>query len=374
MKPIKPVIIAYKKAVIDDEFKQFVKKHNPLGLILTQESCHNPAQLKQFVADFRDCVGREDAPVSIDQEGGRAQRLAGRILFDHDHLVLKTHAGSEHWPYFPPAALLGEIYEKDAVLGTQASYRMGLALGSVLDYVGVDLNYAPVIDVPQIGADKIISDRAFSADPETIITLAEKYTQGMHEWGVKSCIKHVPGHGRSLVDSHKSLAVVDADRQTLATSDFIPVKAMAKAPWAMVAHVLFTALDKQYPATQSPFVIEDILRKELGLTGVICSDCIWMEALQGSLPERAKLCQQAGIDVVIAVHGNLDEQAAILDAVQPASDVVLERLDDANKSMKTSRQKSARSNEDWKKEFALFVDSVEEAGFDFPKLEKVGEV
>lgn len=350
MPAISPIILSYKKTIIDDEFKGFLKKYNPLGLIIMQDSCHNPEQLSRFVADFRDCVGREDAPVSIDQEGGKVQRLGGTILFDNNHQKLDSHPGGEHWPYFPAAALLGEIYHQDTEMGKKVSYQAGKALGSVLASLKIDLDFAPVIDLPIPQADKIISDRAFDNDAHVINLLAQEYVNGLHHFGVKSCVKHLPGHGRALVDSHKSLPVINNSLAELEQSDFIPVKHFNNSPWAMVGHVVMSAIDKNNPATQSSRIINGLLREEFGYQGVLCTDCIWMEALSGSLPERAMTCQKAGNDVIVAVHGNLNEQAAIMDALEPLSDISQERLQRANGQVPLAKMDGI-AEVNWKKEF-----------------------
>ncbi len=379
MSPIKPVILAYKKTEIDVDFREFLKKYQPLGLIVMQENCHSPAQLREFIQDFRDCVGREDAPVSIDQEGGRVQRLAGPIHFDHR----EPHPRSKCWPHYPEAALIGRIYRKDEELGKQVSRQAGRAIASVLASLAIDLNYAPVADIPLPDADPIISDRAYAREPHTVTVLAREFISGLHQFGVKSCVKHFPGHGRAKMDSHKALPVISTLRPELEKTDLLPFRALCgdssgpstSPPWVMAGHMLIESLDSQNSASQSQYILNGILRQELGFAGVICSDCIWMEALKGSLPDRARLSQQAGCDVIIAVQGNLTEQAAILEAVQPISDRSLERLANANLqvpiisgSMDQVKTDSRRIDQSWQSEYRALQQLVETAGYELQAL------
>lgn len=270
--------------------RTFFAETNPLGFILFQRNCDTPAQVQQLVADLRSSVGRADAPVLIDQEGGRVARLK-----------------PPHWPEFPAAKAYADLFAKDAAQGLEAARLGGQLIGHELAQLGVTIDCAPVLDVPQPGADLIIGDRAFGADVDTIAQTAKAFMDGLMASGVSGVIKHIPGHGRALVDSHKALPRVDAPLSALQDIDFTTFKKLHMAPWAMTAHVVYEALDAERPATMSPLVIEDVIRRQIGFRGTLLSDDLSMKALSGDLAARARACLEAGCDVALHCNGDMAE-------------------------------------------------------------------
>lgn len=282
------------------EERAFFADTDPLGFILFQRNCETPAQVQKLVQDLRASVGRADAPVLIDQEGGRVARLK-----------------PPHWPEFPPAMAYADLYALDAAAGLEAANLGGRLIAHELAALGVTVDCAPVLDVPQPGADPIIGDRAFGRDVETISALAKAFSDGLMAGGVASVIKHVPGHGRALVDSHKDLPHVDAARAELETCDFAPFKALHAAPWAMTAHVVYASLDAANPATTSADVIEHVIRRRIGFRGVLLSDDLSMKALSGGFADRAAACLEAGCDVALHCNGDMPEMAQVAQGAFP---------------------------------------------------------
>jgi beta-N-acetylhexosaminidase len=243
---------------------------------------------------LRDAVGRDDAPVLIDQEGGRVQRM-----------------GPPHWPAYPPGRAYG------AMAGNDPSYRREIArlgarlMAHDLRAVGIDVDCVPVLDVPVAGAHDVIGDRAYGRDPETVAVLGRAAAEGLIAGGVLPVIKHIPGHGRAGADSHHDLPVVTASREELERQDFVPFRHLADMPLAMTAHVVYTALDPERPATTSSVIISDIIRDHMRYDGLVMSDDLSMNALKGSLAERAEAAFAAGCDMGLHCNGRLDEMEAV---------------------------------------------------------------
>jgi len=295
--------------VLSETERRFFADADPLGFILFARNVHDPTQLAALVGALRDCVGREDAPVLVDQEGGRVQRL-----------------GPPHWRAAPPAARFGKAYAHDreaALEGVRLNARL---LAADLIALGIDVDCAPVLDLPAAGAHDVIGDRAFGADVDTVVALGRAMIAGFLEGGVIPVIKHLPGHGRALADSHATLPVVEASRATLEATDFAPFRALHDAPWGMTAHVLYKDLDPRAPATLSPRVIGEIVRGAIGFDGVLLSDDISMGALAGSFADRTEGAIGAGCDVVLHCNGRMDEMAPIAAAAPLLTDPSLARL------------------------------------------------
>jgi len=274
---------------LNAEEKSFFRDADPLGFIIFSRNVENPSQLQQLVSDLRETVGRENAPVLIDQEGGRVARL-----------------GQPNWPTFPPAETYAKIFAHNNENGITAAYLGGRLIGHELFKLGITVDCAPVLDIPQADADPIIGDRAFGNNAETIITLARAFSEGLMYSGVAPVIKHIPGHGRALVDSHKHLPQVDATMNEL-EMDFSVFHAMNYMPWAMTAHVVYTAIDDKNPATLSTEVIANVIRKQIGFRGFLVSDDLSMKALEGEMQTRAQLALAAGCDAVLHCNGDMAE-------------------------------------------------------------------
>ncbi|HEX6842676.1 MAG TPA: beta-N-acetylhexosaminidase [Stellaceae bacterium] len=288
--------------------RDFFRDADPLGFILFQRNCHSPDQVRRLVSDLRDAVGRADAPVLIDQEGGRVARLK-----------------PPHWPAYPaPAAIaaLGAAAKEAAWLGARL-------IADDLAALGITVDCVPVLDIPVPGADAVIGDRALGDDPAAIATLGRAVCDGMLAGGVLPVIKHIPGHGRATVDSHHALPRVDASRAILAKSDFAPFKALADMPWAMTAHIVYTHIDAGAAATLSRKVVTEVIRGEIGFDGVLVSDDLSMRALGGSFADRTQGALAAGCDLVLHCNGNMTEMTAVAGAAARLTPAARRRVERA---------------------------------------------
>jgi beta-N-acetylhexosaminidase len=295
---------------LTDEERQLFAATDPLGFILFARNCIDPAQLRKLVDALRATVGRHDALVLIDQEGGRVARL-----------------GPPHWRKPPPASEFAAIYAKDKRAGIAAARLNARQMAAELVAAGINVDCTPVLDIPVSGADPIIGDRAYGEEPEQVAVLGRAVCDGLMESGVLPVIKHIPGHGRARADSHKSLPVVETSREELSRSDFVPFRGLAEvAPCAMTAHVVYAAIDPAAPATLSRKVIEEIIRGEIGFDGLLFSDDIAMGALTGPLAARTKACLDAGCDVALHCSGVLDETREVLGGASTLAADATERL------------------------------------------------
>lgn len=291
--------------------RDFFASSQPWGLILFQRNCASSAQLKALIADFRDAVGRKDAPVLIDQEGGRVQRMG-------------PNANSE-WRKYPAASRFGELYRKCPIHALRSARNVGRLMADDLESVGITVNCLPVLDVPQPGAHAVISDRAYDATPEIILALSRAHVAGFLDGGVLPVMKHVPGHGRAIVDSHKELPRVTASRAELEAADFRTFAGFADCPMAMSAHVVFEVLDKQFPATLSKRIIRDVIRKQLAFNGLLMTDDLSMKALSGSYSEKTTAALDAGCDIVLHCNGVFSEMQQVADASPPLAGKAMAR-------------------------------------------------
>ena|SRR5581483_3457610 len=266
----------------------------PWGLILFKRNIESPAQILALVESFRSTVGRSDAPVLIDQEGGRVQRL-----------------GAPHWPAYPPGAAYGRVYDREPEEGLRAARLGARLMAEDLRGIGITVDCLPVADVPVAGADAVIGDRAYGDTPAKVSALAAAAAQGLADGAVLPVLKHIPGHGRATLDSHKSLPVVTADRATLEATDFAAFRPLAGLPMAMTAHVVFAAIDPVSPATTSAMIVRDVIRRWIGFEGLLMSDDISMGALSGSLRQRVRAALAAGCDVTLYCQGRLQDMEEI---------------------------------------------------------------
>ena len=276
-------------ALSDDE-RMFYRAERPWGFILFARNIAEPNQIADLVADLRDCIGVADAPVLIDQEGGRVQRIRPPIV-----------------PDYPPAAVLGEVFDRDEEAGLRAAWLAGRLHAHDLFRFGINVNCVPVLDVPAADGHDVIGKRAYSKDPRAVALLGRQTIIGSMAGGVLPVIKHMPGHGRARSDSHMELPKVDAPLDILRITDFVPFKALADAPMAMTAHLVYSAIDPSGPATTSRTVISDIIRGDIGFDGLLMSDDISMKALSGDFAERAGAIFDAGCDVVLHCNGVMRE-------------------------------------------------------------------
>lgn len=304
-------------ALSDDE-RAFLKDADPLGVILFRRNVGTPDQVRALTAEIRAALGRDEAMVLVDQEGGRVQRL-----------------GPPHWRTYPAAARYAAIDDLDA---RAAAIRLGARLiGEDLRAVGIDVDCLPVLDVPTEGAHDIIGDRAYARDPMAVALLGRAAAEGMLDAGVLPIMKHVPGHGRAGADSHLALPVVDALRAQLETSDFVPFAMNADLPAAMTAHVVYTALDPERPATVSPTIVRKVIREAIGFDGLLFSDDLSMKALPGSFREKAEGLFAAGVDVALHCNGDRREAEAVAAVAPELSGAGADRLARARAAMKRAR-------------------------------------
>ena len=276
--------------------REFLARTNPWGFILFRRNCESPEQIKALTTEFRMIVGRRNAPVFVDQEGGRVQRLG---------------PPANHWRKYPPASRYGELYRHDPLVALRTARNVGRLMAEDMVQAGINADCLPVLDVPQPDGHDIIGDRAYAREVAQIIILARAHMTGMMEGGVLPVIKHIPGHGRAKADSHHELPVVNATRAELEAVDFPPFAALADAPMAMTAHVVYAAFDKTAPATLSKKVVRTVIRKAIGFRGLLMSDDLSMNALKGSLTERAAGALAAGCDMILHCNGPLEAREEV---------------------------------------------------------------
>lgn len=294
---------------------RFFAETRPFGFILFGRNCDNPDQVRALIDACRAAIGGKDAPVLIDQEGGRVARL-----------------GPPHWRKAPAARVFGALYERNRQAGISAAETNARLIASELAALGVSVDCTPVLDVPAKDGHEIIGDRAFASDPATVIALGRAVCAGLAAAGILPVMKHIPGHGRARSDSHHALPVVEAPLAELKAVDFVPFAAMADAPFAMTAHVVYSAVDAERPATTSPRVIGDIIRGEIGFGGILLSDDINMNALSGDLASRTQASLMAGCDVVLHCSGVIEEMIEVAKAANPLDEAVVARYHAARRA------------------------------------------
>jgi beta-N-acetylhexosaminidase len=286
--------------VLGADERRLLRRCAPWGFILFARNCADPDQVRALVSDLRACVDRADAPVLVDQEGGRVARLC-----------------PPHWPARPPARRLGALAERDRQAGIEAAWLHARLIAADLVPLGISVVCAPVLDLALPGQTRAIGDRALAADPELVALLGQAMIDGFLAGGVLPVIKHLPGHGRARRDSHVGLPTVAASEEELARADWIPFRACRAAPFAMTAHVRYAALDPTRPATLSPTIIGQVIRGEIGFTGALLSDDLSMGALSGSLGERTAAARAAGCDLALHCNGDFAEMIEVLEAAGP---------------------------------------------------------
>ena len=274
--------------------RSFFREARPWGFILFARNIDSPDQVRKLVEDLRACVDNPKAPVLIDQEGGRVQRLS-----------------PPHWPKYPPARVYGSLTPDKG----REAVRLGARLiAHDLKALGINVGCFPVLDVTAPGSHEVIGDRAYGETPDQVAILGRAACEGLIAGGVLPVIKHIPGHGRALCDSHKELPVVEASIEDLVARDFQPFRMLSDMPLAMTAHVLYPAIDPHHPATVSREVIDTIIRRRIGFDGLLLSDDLSMEALGGSFEDRTRASLAAGCDVVLHCNGQMEEMASVVSA------------------------------------------------------------
>ena len=299
-------ICGLKGLALDAQERAFLRDSAPWGVILFRRNIVTREQVARLTADLRDALGRH-APVLVDQEGGRVQRL-----------------NTPNWRAYPSAARF-ERAGADAAAAERLAWLGARLMAHDLREVGVDVDCLPVLDTPADGSHAIISDRAYSRDPARVARLGRAAAEGLMAGGVAPVMKHIPGHGRARADSHLELPVVDASRAELEEVDFPPFAAHADLPLAMSAHVVYTAIDPSAPGTLSKTVVGDIIRGHIGFDGLLMTDDLSMKALTGSFRERAeRAIAELGVEgIIIETAGAQEHDAAVRRAVQDSPDIVI---------------------------------------------------
>jgi len=288
--------------------REFMRSERPWGFILFKRNIETPAQVSLLVRELRESINDPEAPVLIDQEGGRVQRL-----------------GPPHWPIYPPGAVFGALYDIDRALGLSAARLSARLIAADLIEIGVTVDCLPLADVPVPGADAVIGNRAYGTEPQKVAAIARAVTEGLEQGGILPVLKHIPGHGRATADTHFRLPVVDTPRAELERVDFAAFQPLADLPMAMTAHVVFSALDPAHPATTSATIIEQVIRGVIGFQGLLMSDDVSMNALAGSIAERTRAIVAAGCDMVLHCNGKLDEMREVATETPELSGKALQR-------------------------------------------------
>jgi beta-N-acetylhexosaminidase len=293
---------------LTDAEREFLRGELPWGLILFKRNIETPDQVSALIEEFRSLVGEADAPVMIDQEGGRVARLT-----------------PPRWPVYPPGAAFGALYDLDIALGLRAAWLSSRLIAADLTDLGITVDCLPLADVPIAGADAVIGNRAYGTEPAKVAAVARAVTGGLEQGGVLPVLKHIPGHGRATADSHFRLPTVDTPREELERTDFAAFQPLADLPMAMTAHIVFSAIDPIQPATTSATIIQRVIRGEIGFQGLLMSDDVSMNALAGSIAERTRAIVDAGCDMVLHCNGKLDEMRDVAREAPELAGAALER-------------------------------------------------
>lgn len=279
---------------LSNEERGFIKEADPWGLILFARNVRGPDQVRALTDSFRSITGRDNAPILIDQEGGRVQRM-----------------GPPDWRRYPAAQRIGDLYAQEPPRAIVTARLITRLLAEELYDAGINVDCLPVLDVPQPGSHDVIGDRAYTKDPASVAILARSAVTGLMDGGVLPVIKHIPGHGRAAADSHHELPVVDTPLETLCKVDFTPFAALADLPMAMTAHVVYTAIDNAQPATLSAAAVGQVMREMLGFEGLIMTDDLSMKALQGTMKDKIDKARVAGCDMMLHCNGNMTEMEEV---------------------------------------------------------------
>lgn len=312
---MKPVIFGLSGPALTPDERAFFAQAQPAGYILFRRNCVDGAQMRALTDDLRSLHGRDDLLVMIDQEGGRVARMQ-----------------PPQWPAFPAGAAFDRLYDRAPSSAIAAARANARAIALMLAEVGVTVDALPLLDVRQDGASDVMGDRTLGAEPMRVAALGRATLEGLADGGVVGIVKHMPGHGRATVDSHHELPVVDANLNALET-DLAPFRTLRSAPMGMTAHVVYTEWDAARPASLSPTIIGEIIRDSIGFHGLLMSDDLDMQALQGSIPDRAAGVVAAGCDLALNCWGRMDDMVGIAERLPDLSDLSRARLDRAMASV-----------------------------------------
>ena len=306
-----PAIFGIAGTTLSDAERSFFRESDPAGYILFQRNCESRDQLRALTDDLRSVHGRDKLLISIDQEGGRVARMK-----------------APEWNSYPAGEAFDRLYQLAPASAIEAVRATAEAMGQELAEMGITVDYHAPFDVRRAETDDVIGDRALGSDPMQVAALGRALLDGLARAGVVGCLKHMPGHGRATCDSHKALPVVTATAEELET-DIAPFRALSDAKIGMSAHIRFTAWDAEHPATQSPYVVENIIRQAIGFDGLLLTDDLDMEALVGDVPRRAQTALKAGCDIALNCWAKIDDMTGIVERCGTMSDTVRMRLDRA---------------------------------------------
>ena len=317
---------------------RFYRGECPWGFILFARNVGETEQIRDLVAEMRDCVGRPDALVFIDQEGGRVQRLRPPLA-----------------PNYPAGAALGALWRDDHEAGVRAAWLLARLHAFDLMRLGITADCLPVLDVPVEGANDVIGQRAYGKEPHVVTELGRAAAEGLMAGGVLPVMKHIPGHGRAFADTHLELPTVDASLDELRRHDFAPFQALNHLPMAMTAHVVYSAVDPENPATTSGKVVEEIIRREIGFEGLLMSDDTSMKALSGDFPSKAAAILAAGCDLVLHCNGVMEEMSGIASRTRALDGTALRR---AERAMSYIQSRDTADETEVRAEFASYFEAV----------------
>ena len=312
MSESKAMILGCSGKRLTPEEASFYRGERPWGFILFARNIGEADEIRDLVAGLREAVGRPAAPVFIDQEGGRVQRIRPPLA-----------------PNYPAGGALGALYRQDREAGLRATWLLARLHAFDLERFGITADCLPVLDVPVEGASEVIGARAYGRDPQSVAALGRAAAEGLLAGGLLPVMKHIPGHGRASLDTHFELPTVEAPLAALRENDFAPFKALADLPAAMTAHVVFSAFDPSGPATTSKKVIDEVVRGEIGFDGLLMSDDTSMKALSGDFPQKAAAILAAGCDIVLHCNGVMEEMAGIASRTTPLQGRSRQRADAA---------------------------------------------
>lgn len=317
---MKPVVFGMSGLSLTSDEKAFFKECDPAGYIIFGRNIDSKDQLRSLTDELRALHGRDDVAILIDQEGGRVARMQEPI-----------------WPKFPTGETFDKLYDIAPATAIEAARLNAQAIATSLNEVGITVDCLPLLDVRQPDANNVIGDRALGSEPLRVAALGRAILDGLQRGGVVGVVKHMPGHGRTSVDTHKALPTVTASDEEL-EMDLAPFKALKDAPMGMTGHLLFTAWDAEQPSTLSKIVVQDIIRGRIGFDGLLFTDDLDMEALSGSVPERAVRAQQAGCDIALNCWAKMDDMTGIADGLTDMTAKTRQRLDDAMATIAETRE------------------------------------
>jgi beta-N-acetylhexosaminidase len=334
----KCMILGCSGQTLTGEEIRFYRDERPWGFILFARNIGEPEQIKDLVLALRDSVGRPSAPVFIDQEGGRVQRLRPPLA-----------------PNYPAGAALGGLYRQNRAAGIRAAWLLARLHAFDLTRFGINADCLPVLDVPVEGASDVIGSRAYGKEPVSVTELGKAAANGLIAGGMLPVMKHIPGHGRAFSDTHFELPTVDASFEELSAHDFAPFKSLSHLPAAMTAHVVYSAIDPNNPATTSKKVVEEVIRGEIGFDGLLMSDDTSMKALSGDFPSKAASILAAGCDLVLHCNGVMAEMAGIASRTTVLAGKSLARAERALASIGAG---DAKDEAEIRAEFAGYFEGV----------------